>query len=438
MDILKTLPDESVHACITSPPYWGLRDYGIEPQIWDGDPTCQHVWGDETVRPGKPDRNTEGKDRNGNGLFGTVAPRGSQPCKSARGAELHTGSFCIKCSAWRGSFGLEPFYELYVKHAVDIFQEIRRVLRKDGTLWLNMGDTYAGYRGDKYAHKPFGRDKAHDGSTPPSRPSFDFKSSQIKPKDMFGMPWRLAFALQADGWYLRQDIIWHKLQAMPESVKDRCTKAHEYVFLLSKSKRYYYNQNAIKEPASADTHARYARGRSDDHKYADGGPGNQTIARTMAHMRKPGVNPKAAANPVRGWQSGPGAHSAIDHNQDRNEATKYPQPKQNSSFSSAVKDIVEHRNKRSVWSISPEPFPGSHFATFPQKLIRPMVLAGAPPHGVVLDPFMGAGTTAIVALREGRHFVGVELNPSYIEMAWRRIEQSVGLLFLNKEVCHAR
>ena len=342
LDILKTFPDESVQTCITSPPYWGLRDYGVA-----------------------------------------------------------------------GQLGLEEDPDEYLSIMVEIFREVRRVLRSDGTAWVNMGDSYAGYWGDNYAHKPFGRDRAPDESTPPSRPSFNFSASHIKPKDMIGMPWRLAFALQADGWYLRQDIIWHKLQAMPESVRDRCTKAHEYVFLLSKSKRYYYDQDAIKERASTETHARYARGRSDEGA---------------------GVNPKAGQNPVRGWQSGKGAHSVLNHNQDRKEETKFPQPKQNSSFSDAVKDVVEYRNKRSVWPISPEPFPGSHFATFPQKLIRPMILAGAPPDGVVLDPFMGSGTVAVVALKSDRHFVGIELNPSYIDMAWNRIEQEVCTLFLNEEV----
>lgn len=419
LDVLKALPSESVQTCITSPPYWGLRDYGIEPQIWDGDPNCEHEWSEGSAR------------RNGRDWDPTVGKS-----RVGRNENGSTGSFCAKCGAWKGAFGLEPSPDLYLTHAVEIFREVRRVLKNDGTAWVNMGDSYAGYWGDKYSHKPFGRDEAPDESTPPSRPSFDFRSSHIKPKDMIGMPWRLAFALQADGWYLRQDIIWHKLQAMPESVHDRCTKAHEYVFLLSKSKRYYYDQNAIKEPASADTHARYARGRSDDHKWADGGPGNQTIAKSMAHMLK-GVNPKAASVPVRGWQSGPGAHSVIDHDQPQEFPTKFPKPKQNPSFSNAVKDVVEFRNKRSVWSVSPEPFSGAHFATFPQKLIFPMVLAGAPPHGVVLDPFMGSGTVAVVSKKLNRHFVGIELNPAYIEMAWDRLEKEIGLLFLRREVCHA-
>ena len=358
LEILKTMPDESVHCCVTSPPYWGLRDYGVDGQI-----------------------------------------------------------------------GLEKDPGEYLSILVDVFREIRRVMRNDGTAWVNMGDSYAGYWGDKYAHKPFGRNRAPDESTPPNKPSLDFKSLRIKPKDLIGIPWRLAFALQDDGWYLRQDIIWHKPTAMPESVRDRCTKCHEYIFLLSKSERYFYDQDAIKETASADTHARYARGRSDHHKWADGGPGNQSIAKSMAHMLKPGVNPKAASRFVGGWQSGPGTHSAICHNQPHASPTKFPKPKQNPSFSNVVKDVVEFRNKRSVWSVSPEPFSGAHFATFPQKLIAPMILAGAPPRGVVLDPFMGAGTVAVVARKLGRSFVGIELNPSYVDMAQRRLEKEIGILF---------
>lgn len=328
--VLRDLPDESVNCCVTSPPYWGLRDYGVA-----------------------------------------------------------------------GQLGLEKTPDEYVSKIVDVFREVRRVLADDGTLWLNIGDSYAatsknrteaqasngtGLQGGLFTQFAILRQqsKVVDG---------------LKPKDMVGIPWRVAFALQADGWYLRQDIVWSKPNVMPESVRDRCTKSHEYIFLLSRCPRYHFNQEAIKEPASPDTHARYARGRSGDHKWADGGPGNQTLATSMEHMRKPGVNPKAAQN----------ANGS----------------RQNASFSEAVKDIVDERNKRSVWTVPTHGFPGAHFATFPPKLIEPCILAGCPAGGVVLDPFLGSGTTAAVAQRLGCKCVGIELNEKYIELATKRLRQGV-------------
>lgn len=274
-----------------------------------------------------------------------------------------------------------------------IFREVRRVLKPNATLWVNIGDSSAndgkwgGMTGGKQAYlderslQRVGREKRFTG---------------LKPKDLVGIPWELAFALRADGWWLRQEIIWHKLNPMPESAEDRPTRAHEQIFLLSKSKIYYYDFEAIKEPASADTHARYARGRGLGHKYADGGPGGQTIAQSYERMRKPAVNPKA--------------------DQPQGQFIK-----QNSSFSAAVKDVVEFRNKRSVWTTSSEGFPGAHFATYPRELIAPAVLAGCPPGGIVLDPFCGSGTSGVVALALDRGFVGIELKPEYADMARKRI-----------------
>jgi site-specific DNA-methyltransferase (cytosine-N4-specific) len=236
------------------------------------------------------------------------------------------------------------------------------------------------------------------------------------------MPARVALALQADGWWLRSDIVWHKTNPMPESVTDRPTKAHEYLFLLAKSEHYHYDANAIREPASPDTHARYSRGRSDAHKWADGGPGNQTIA-----TNKPG---SLFAKTPAGWHQGSRAMGSAPR--DRRSAGVNPkcaEPgagiKQNRSFSAAVKDVVEWRNKRSVWTLSTQPFKGAHFATFPEKLVEPCILAGCPAGGTVLDPFAGSGTVGVIALRHGRNFLGIELNPTYCEMAEARIEASL-------------
>lgn len=210
----------------------------------------------------------------------------------------------------------------------------------------------------------------------------------------------LAFALRDAGWYLRQEIIWEKINCMPESVKDRPTRNHEQIFLLTKSETYFYDWEAIKEPASADTHARYGRGRSGTHKYADGGPGGQSIAKSFDHMRKNGVTPKSA----------PAREGGV---------------KANEIFHAAVKDVVEFRNKRSVWPIASKAFSEAHFATFPEDLIRPCILAGCPVGGTVLDPFSGAATTALVAKENGRKAIGIELNEQYLEISRRRLSQSV-------------
>ena len=266
IESMRGLPDQSVHTCVTSPPYFGLRDYGHDGQI-----------------------------------------------------------------------GLEPTPDAFVAKLVEVFREVRRVLRDDGTMWLNLGDSYG------------------------------------VGKQMLGIPWRVAFALQADGWYLRQDIIWHKPNPMPESVTDRCTKAHEYIFLLSKSQRYYFDAEAIKEPSAYFG------------KDARSGMGN---------IRYEGKRTEgdAAAN---------GQQSFVT--------------------------INETRNKRSVWTVTTKPFKGAHFATFPPDLIEPCVKAGCPEGGTVLDPFGGSGTTGLVAQTWSRKFILCELNPEYAQMAQNRIAAERGL-----------
>lgn len=345
LDELRKMPDESVQCVVTSPPYWGLRDYGVD-----------------------------------------------------------------------GQLGLERSPAEYLEKMVTVFAEVRRVLRSDGTLWLNMGDAYnAGTSKSRVASTLEG---SHGYLADPHIKR-RVHAYGLKPKDLIGMPWRLAFALQEDGWWLRQDNIWHKTNPMPESVTDRTTKAHEYVFLLAKSRRYYYDAMAIAEPSSPDTHARAARGRSDHHRYADGGPGNQTIAKGAPSIdRVPGVNPKAKV--PTGWDISDGGH--------RERTGRYPKSKQNASFAAVVVDPVAFRNKRSVWTLSTEPFKGPHYATFPTKLVIPCILAGCPLGGLVLDPFSGAGTTVLVALRLGRRGVGIELNPKDVSLSRQRIVADAPLL----------
>lgn len=304
---MRTLPDESINCCVTSPPYWGLRDYGHDGQI-----------------------------------------------------------------------GLEDTPEEYVGRLVDVFREVRRVLLDDGTLWMNLGDSYrGGYAPDAPCNKRraegdswgamnafstregVARKKARPGYTPPG----------LKAKDLVGIPWRVAFALQADGWWLRQDIIWAKPNPMPESVRDRCTKAHEYVFLLAKSERYYYDAEAVSEEAAT-------AGKKGLGFYPD---------RAIAMGATPHGN--EAKDPTAGVRS-------------------------------------SSRNRRSVWQVTTKPYSGAHFAVMPPDLVEPCIKAGSPEGGTVLDPFAGSGTTLAVAASLGRNAIGCELNPDYIALAEKRIAES--------------
>lgn len=429
-----------MNCCVTSPPYWGLRCYGIPPSVWGGAADCAHEWVKGMVEA-EVGRGNWAQAVNGRGEAQGPAAEFRKPITE----EVASG-FCRRCGAWLGCLGLEPTVDLYLANIVAVFEEVARVLRPDGTAWINLGDCYAsaggsgaqgkaGQRADRRhtqeALRPAvvarsghaGKHSYADASLPISQPH-RHATSGIKAKDLVGVPWLVAFALRSAGWYLRRDIVWHKLNPMPESVTDRPTSAHEYIFLMSRSDRYYYDADAIKEPSSPESHARYARGRSDTHKYADGGPLGQTIARTFEHMRvAAGVNPKARYKTPDGWDTtkGEGGHGST-HRKGREKGK--PRSKQNESFAAAVKDLVPDRNKRSVWPLATHPFREAHFATFPPDLIRPCILAGAPMGGVVLDPFGGSGTTGMVSEEEGRNSILIELNPKYVEMQRRRTAQA--------------
>lgn len=408
-ETLKSLPDKSIHCVVTSPPYWGLRDYGTATWL-GGDPSCSHKRDSkfsESCSTGQ--RNLEGAI--GDGIYKTSCPR---------------------CGAIRidSQLGLEQTKEQYVKNMVSVFSEVWRVLRDDGTLWLNLGDSYAGSNGNGYKQSIASTNASNAGGE-----NEDFRAiigrddGDLKPKDLVGIPWRVALALQSAGWYLRQDIIWNKPNPMPESVLDRCTKAHEYIFLLTKKPRYFYDSEAIKEPA----------------KYAGDDRGSRSDSRRGTEMN---------------------------------------------SMSGSTGSM---KNKRSVWTVTTKPFKEAHFATFPQDLIEPCIKAGTSEHGccsicqapyvrvverkriarnelpkddvnyrpnnyegayaeingkgdagfshtetkgweksckcvgkevipcTVLDVFFGAGTTGVVAQKLGRNYLGCELNPEYAEIASVRL-----------------
>jgi DNA modification methylase len=296
-----------------------------------------------------------------------------------------------------GQIGLEETPQMYVDAMVEVFRCVWDVLEDDGTLWLNIGDTYYNYRGrtDAFCKQTVSKTMQDLPSHSPTRNN---KLEGLKGKDLIGIPWMLAFALRADGWYLRQDIIWHKPNPMPESVKDRCTKAHEYIFLLSKSDKYHFDSAAIEEPIQDVTALRMLRGVSDTHKNVNGAPGQ-----TKHSMNQPRPNVRKEFDSSMGG----GGTSFVGH----------------SGYKKADGTLMikPTRNKRSVWTVNTKPFKGAHFAVFPEELIEPCILAGAPSNGIVLDPFMGSGTTAAMALRLGRQYLGCELNEDYKPLQDSRI-----------------
>jgi len=430
--VLRSMPEESVHCVITSPPYWGLRDYGLEPIVWGGQPDHIHTWSATPCPDGNGDGLSLHRDKH-----------------AGRQRDATSPGFC-ECGAWRGCLGLEPTPELYVEHLLEIFQKVRRVLRKDGTLWLNIGDSYATGAGQGFVPGGGGqgnRWKHETGHQQPNR----LKIPGLKPKDLCMIPARVALALQADGWYLRSDIIWQKNNPQPESVMDRPTKAHEHIFFLAKSEHYYYDTEAIKEPAVT------------------------TRPELLEFGPRPARNYPGHINDRRRRPSDGQSHKA--------------QP-------------TGTRNRRSVWTISLRAYKGAHFATFPLELPTICIKAGTSERGccsrcgtprkrivesiggrdwrndrmvrigiideklgedsnkrgrsheplnnikkqitlgwqsscsckaddsipaVVLDPFFGAGTTGLAAAGLLRDCIGIELNPKYCEMARRRIKRAYGM-----------
>lgn len=374
LEILPTLEAESVQCCVTSPPYYGLRDYGTA--TWEGgDPGCDHS-------------HFLGGNGDGDASAKQVTSGGTQ--------KYQYRDVCPKCCATRidSQIGLEASPELYVAKLVEVFRQVKRVLRDDGTVWLNLGDSYAndtkwgGTTGGKHAGglhgEPIGRGKRDTG---------------LKAKDLIGIPWRVAFALQADGWYLRSDIIWHKPNPMPESVTDRPTKAHEYIFLLTKSARYFYDAEAIKEPADGGGILR------------DGFRGEMG-----AYVNQQGPQNNSRPSVKRGGFNGK-TEAMADTGQN------------------AFRAVTMTRNRRSVWTITTKPFKEAHFATFPPEIPEICIKAGSRPGDTILDPFSGAGTTGNVAERLGREYIGIELNPAYADMGEKRIEAARLPLFREATPC---
>lgn len=289
-----------------------------------------------------------------------------------------------------GQIGLEPTPEEYIIRLIDVFHEVWRVLRNDGTLWINIGDSYAGSGKGAWGNKTAQKETyVPDTGGAVARMAKTFEG--IKPKDLIGIPWMLAFALRTDGWYLRQDIIWQKPNAMPESVTDRCTKSHEYIFLLSKSPHYYFDAESISEKVTLSTVIRLS----------------QDVEHQKGYERVPGKTN--------------GTMKAVAPRFGGKKYTEDPDAFFRTK-SGNIYEFHERRNKRDVWNVSTQPFKEAHFATFPPELIKPCILAGCPENGTVIDPFMGSGTTGATAAKLNRNFIGFDLNPDYCNMANRRTE----------------
>jgi len=462
LDVLKKMPAKSIHTCVTSPPYWGLRDYGTATWV-GGDPNCSH----------KRDSKKSDKTITGHKNFEEIGGVGDAIYKT----------ICPKCGAVRQDkqLGLEKTPQEYVDNLVKVFREVKRVLRNDGTVWLNLGDSYSSGGRTSTTNQTVRGDK------------------DIKPKDLVGIPWRVAFALQEDGWYLRQDIIWNKPNPMPESVKDRCTKAHEYIFLLSKQPKYYFDNEAIKVESSplteernknkfkgafrgqfkgAPNEERWQEGRPiDKPNFSADGKSNKRSVWTIDSKYKDDeqerehrqgmsktrgdklviTRPKLPTqeNFVKFLKSKTNVDTLAKHTDIKKSTIEhwfrldksgfsYPSRddwvkassliNDNSDEYNKINEMMTHeeyhydevvtsdtKNKRSVWTVTTKPYKEAHFATYPPNLIEPCILAGCPKGGTVLDPFGGSGTTALVADRLGRDAVIIELNKEYAKIAEKRL-----------------
>jgi DNA modification methylase len=440
LEVLRTLPLESVHCVVTSPPYWGLRTYGTEPQVWGGSPQCVHSWETAVIPSGNGQTTHPMVAQTLNGPSATRSPRTSTTCRD--------------CGAWQGELGLEPTPELYVDHLADVFDEVRRTLRSDGTLWLNMGDTYCTHPSGLSGEKRWKAStlEIRDRTGAEQAGSIDKRTPNLKEKDLIGIPWKVAFELQRRGWWLRSDCIWAKRNPMPEPVRDRPTRSHEYVFLLAKSRRYFYDAEAVREPLR-----------------------ESSLRRLRHHLPNPVDNP------------------AYQSKHPRGDFRRFPM---------LANTDPAGRSLRSVWQIATQPYPGAHFATFPEALPAVCIRAGTSEHGacakcgtpwvhrvraegggighdwhpnkslafgrgqgiaapgihdgtyrridlgfrkvcqcesqrvvpcLVLDPFMGSGTVLAVALRLGRRSIGIDLNPGYAALARERIEVAASTVAVAEE-----
>jgi len=356
LEIMREIDSESINCVVTSPPYWALRDYQTEPRIWDGDKGCEHEWGTNTQR--------DTRLQAGN-------PEFQRPWRE-QASGRSSSQFCIKCGAWKGSLGLEPTFDLYIKHLCDIFDEVKRVLRKDGTVWVVIGDSYSGSgkagSNPEYQskHTEFGKPSIHN-----ERFGMPTTNIGVPAKSLVMIPFRFAIEMVNRGWILRNTIIWYKPNCMPASVKDRFTVDFEYVFFFVKNKKYWFEQQ---------------------------------LEKTLTK----------------------------DNSSRNRDITKLNNTPGRSRMSGLKVNNYDFKNKRSVWQVTTKPFKEAHFAVYPEELIKPMIKAGCPDDGIILDPFIGSGTTGVMAKKLGRNFIGIEISEDYCKIANKRLANTYRQLELIK------
>jgi len=382
IDGLRQLSDESIDCIITSPPYWGLRDYGEETNhVWGGDKDCSHEWGDENtnslrLQAGNPEFRRPWREQ-------------------ASNETISNGAFCSKCGAWYGSLGLEPTIQLYIEHLRMVFAEVKRVLKKTGTCWVNIGDTYAS-GGGKANEQSFLRNVGKNRQAQPDSPGKAKLRSKMG-KSLCNIPERFTIMMTDElGWIKRNTIIWYKRNAMPASVKDRFTVDFEYFYFFTKSKKYYFEQQFEDYAPASDVRYR------------------QRLRASKTYNSK---EPYKSNTPYcNHYKSGQGAVKSRGQHKDHLCVGGYDK---------------RGRNKRCVWDIPTKPFPGAHFAVFPPELVETPILAGCPEGGIVLDPFAGSGTTILKAIQLNRNAIGFELNPEYCDLRKDEIEAMKAQLKLN-------
>jgi site-specific DNA-methyltransferase (cytosine-N4-specific) len=376
LEVLKTFPDESINCVVCSPPYWALRDYGESVKsIFDGDENCEHNWNskERKLHSGTTKSNISG-DNSGHLNEATT-----------------TDNFCSKCNAWKGQLGLEPTFDLYIKHLCDIFDEVKRVLRKDGTCWVNLGDSYLGSN-QGYGQKEgqgSGIQSTTDGYFVASKNKTPLSNYKLQAKSLALIPFRFAIEMCNRGWLIRNDIVWYKRNSMPSSVKDRFANKWEHVFLFVKNKKYYFDLDSVRKPHKISSINRINAGFSKAVSF------NYRVRESVKNRLEPKFGSK---------------YKASEEEQKNYKEKGIPEVNPKGG------------NPGDFWDITTKPFKEAHFAVYPERLCETPIRCGCPEQGLVLDPFIGAGTTGLVALKQNKKFIGIELNKNYIEIANKRLK----------------
>jgi len=464
LEVMRRFPNECIDMVIFSPPYYGLRDYGEAAKtVWNSNKNCEHEWSEDMIQ----------KQR---GHAKGATAKVWNHIMEVQGTAVNQGSFCIKCGAWKGQLGLEPSWQMYIEHMVEICQEIKRILKKTGSMYIVIGDTYASSHCGK-AHKTlfqnFRRIKVEENLY--NKPTLA-KAVDYKPKCLMGIPWRLAFALIEEQWVLRNAIIWHKPNAMPSSVKDRLTQTYEHIFHFVKFRRYYYNLDMIREPPKTTAPLKESSNLT-KHDLAIGRVGNFSYTdplHTKAYNQK-GKNPGDVVKYVQveprtlgGWWKADAPRTTHPFGKNPGDTWKWSEETKETSWYHNLGKLRQKmrllglpernpkgRNPGDYWSVCTKPFKGAHFAVYPVEICLRPILSSCPPNGVVLDPFAGSGTTCLACELINRQkwdeldytpneavkrtkwnlkWIGIEINENYVRIAEKRLEPYITQKTLLEEV----